>query len=470
MMNNKLIHLAPLSCLALLLTGCSVGPDYHGAPTLPVSAKFARLPDSGVSTGQTQSHWWLAFHDDRLNQLIVKAMQHNPDLDIARARLQESRAALAGDRAQQLPKLDASGALVRAKLPDSVSGSSIDNPLNLYSSSLDASWELDLFGQQRRTTEAGQAQQQANEASLADTQVAIAAEVASNYLQLCGAQEQLANLQDNLALQQKMLALTRQRQARGAADDSDVNRLETQYENSQAEIPNQRAQINGYKDQLAFLSGLTPGALDQLLSGAVKLPAQPEKVDVGDPLELLRRRPDVRNAERKLAASTATVGEHVADLYPKITLRGILGFSSDTGSQVFEKGNQSWLLIPMLQWNILDFGRIRSQINVAKAQRDEAEAQWRKTVLDALRDANGSLSRYGEQRQTLVNYLNVEETAGRDQQLMQQRYNAGVASLIDVLDTQRTELSASQKRIQSQTDLALDYVALQKSLGLGWQS
>lgn len=470
MMNNKLMHLAPLSCLAFLLTGCSVGPDYHGAPTLSVSAKFARLPDSGVSTGQTQSHWWLAFHDDRLNQLIVKAMQHNPDLDIARARLQESRAALAGDRAQQLPKLDASGALVRAKLPDSVSGSSIDNPLNLYSSGLDASWELDLFGQQRRTTEAGQAQQQANEASLADTQVAIAAEVANNYLQLCGAQEQLANLQDNLALQQKMLALTRQRQARGAADDSDVNRLQTQYENSQAEIPNQRAQINGYKDQLAFLSGLTPGALDQLLSGAVKLPAQPEKVDVGDPLELLRRRPDVRNAERKLAASTATVGEHVADLYPKITLRGILGFSSDTGSQVFEKGNQSWLLIPMLQWNILDFGRIRSQINVAKAQRDEAEAQWRKTVLDALRDANGSLSRYGEQRQTLVNYLNVEETAGRDQQLMQQRYNAGVASLIDVLDTQRTELSASQKRIQSQTDLALDYVALQKSLGLGWQS
>ncbi|WP_369788435.1 efflux transporter outer membrane subunit [Rouxiella sp. WC2420] len=468
-MNNKLMHYAPLSCLALLLAGCSVGPDYHGAPPLPVSAKFARLPNTGVSTGQVQSHWWLAFNDDRLNQLITKAMEHNPDLDIARARLLESRASLAGDRAQQLPKLDASGALVRAKLPDSA-GLSTDNPINLYSSGLDASWELDLFGQQRRTTEAGQAQQQASEASLADTQVAIAAEVANNYLQLCGAQEKLANLQQNLELQQQMLTLTRQRQARGASNDSDVNRLETQFENSQAEIPNQRAEINGYKDQLAFLSGLTPGSLDKLLSGAVQLPAQPEKVDVGDPLDLLRRRPDVRNAERKLAASTATVGEHVADLYPKVTLRGILGFSSDSSSQVFDHANQSWLLIPMLQWNILDFGRIRSQINVAKAQRDEAEAQWHKTVLDALRDANSSLSRYGEQRQTLANYLNVEQTAGRDQKLMQQRYSAGVASLIDVLDTQRTELTASQNRIQSQTDLALDYVALQKSLGLGWQS
>ncbi|WAT02786.1 TolC family protein [Rouxiella chamberiensis] len=177
----------------------------------------------------------------------------------------------------------------------------------------------------------------------------------------------------------------------------------------------------------------------------------------------------MRSAERKLAASTAGIGEHVADLYPKITLRGILGFSSDSGASVYESSNKSWLLVPMLQWNILDFGRIRSQINVAKAERDEAEAQWRKTVLDALRDANGQLSRYGEQRQTLVNYLDVEHAAGRDEKLMQQRYNAGVASLIDVLDTQRSQLDASQKRIQSQTDLAVDYVALQKSLGLGWQ-
>jgi multidrug efflux system outer membrane protein len=264
--------------------------------------------------------------------------------------------------------------------------------------------------------------------------------------------------------------VTQQRQSRGAANDTDVHRLQTDLENSQAEVPNQIAQINEYKDQLAFLSGLTPGALDNLLSGAVVLPAEPQQINVGDPVDLIRRRPDVRNAERKLAASTATVGEHVADLYPKITLRGILGFSSDTSSEMFSHGNESWLLVPMLQWNILDFGRIRSQINVAKAQRDEAEAEWRKTVLNALRDANGSLSRYGEQRRTLVNYMTVETMAGQDERLMKQRYGAGVASLIDVLDTQRTQLNASQKRIQSQTDLALDYVALQKSLGLGWES
>jgi len=469
-MNNKLMRLAPLGGLAMLLAGCSVGPDYHGAPGVPLTAKFTRLPNSGVSTGQAQSQWWLAFHDERLNQLIVKAMQHNPDIDIARARLQQSRAALAGDQAQEMPKLDANGAMVRARLPETGTALPISNPVNLYSSGFDASWELDLFGQNRRTVEAGRAQQEASEASLADTQVSIAAEVASNYLQLCGAQEQLANLQKNIALQQQTVALTQQRQSRGAANDTDVHRLQTDLENSQAEVPNQIAQINEYKDQLAFLSGLTPGALDNLLSGAVVLPAEPQQINVGDPVDLIRRRPDVRNAERKLAASTATVGEHVADLYPKITLRGILGFSSDTSSEMFSHGNESWLLVPMLQWNILDFGRIRSQINVAKAQRDEAEAEWRKTVLNALRDANGSLSRYGEQRRTLVNYMTVETMAGQDERLMKQRYGAGVASLIDVLDTQRTQLNASQKRIQSQTDLALDYVALQKSLGLGWES
>ncbi|TCL05819.1 efflux transporter outer membrane subunit [Sodalis ligni] len=454
--------------LALLLAGCSVGPDYQGPPDAPAVSQFQRLPSSGVGTQPAQARWWLAFHDPRLNGLIDNALRHNPDLAIAAARLKEARATLMGDEAQQYPKLNASALAARAKLPDSI-GLGGDNPMNLYSSSFDASWELNLFGQERRAVQAGRAQAQASEASLADTQVSIAAEVARNYLLLCGTRERLANLNQNLQLQQKALDLVSQRRERGAANDSDVNRLQTQLENSRAEIPSLQADINDYQDQLAFLSGLTPGALDTLLAGADRLPAQPDRVNAGDPVSLLRHRPDIRSAERQLAASTATVGEHVADLYPKVTLRGLLGFSSSDSGQIYRQENESWMLIPMLQWNILDFGRVRSQINVAKAQRDEAEAQWRKTVLDALRDANSSLSRYGQQRQTLVNYLQVENTADRDSALVSQRYGAGVSSLIDLLDTQRTALTAGQNRIQAQTSLALDFVALQKSLGLGWQ-
>ena len=454
--------------LALLLAGCSVGPDYQGPPAAPAVGQFQRLPSSGVGTQPAQARWWLAFHDPRLNGLIDNALRHNPDLAIAAARLKEARATLMGDEAQQYPKLNASALAARAKLPDSI-GLGGDNPMNLYSSSFDASWELDLFGQERRAVQAGRAQAQASEASLADTQVSIAAEVARNYLLLCGTRERLANLNQNLQLQQKALDLVSQRRERGAANDSDVNRLQTQLENSRAEIPSLQADINDYQDQLAFLSGLTPGALDTLLASADRLPAQPDRVNAGDPVSLLRHRPDIRSAERQLAASTATVGEHVADLYPKVTLRGLLGFSSSDSGQIYRQENESWMLIPMLQWNILDFGRVRSQINVAKAQRDEAEAQWRKTVLDALRDANSSLSRYGQQRQTLVNYLQVENTADRDSALVSQRYGAGVSSLIDLLDTQRTALTAGQNRIQAQTSLALDFVALQKSLGLGWQ-
>ncbi|XBS70110.1 efflux transporter outer membrane subunit [Acerihabitans sp. KWT182] len=450
--------------LTLLLSGCSVGPDYQGPPAAPEASHFVRLPAAGVDTQPAQAHWWLAFHDPRLNGLIENALRHNPDLAIAAARLKEARETLNGDEAQQYPKLNASGLAARAKLPDSVNVG-VDNPMNIYSSSFDASWELDLFGQQRRTTQAGRAQAQASAASLADTQVSIAAEVARNYLLLCGTRERLANINQNLQLQQKTLDLVRQRRERGASNDSDINRLETQLENSRAEVPSLQADINDYQDRLAFLSGLAPGALDTLLSGAERLPPQPGQVNVGDPLSLLRHRPDIRNAERQLAASTATVGEHVADLYPKVTLRGLLGFSSSDSGQLYRQDNESWMLIPMLQWNILDFGRVRSQINVAKAQRDEAEAQWRKTVLDALRDANSSLSRYGQQRQTLVNYVQVENAAGHDSALVKQRYGAGVASLIDLLDTQRTALTAGQNRIQAQTDLALDYVALQKKLG-----
>ncbi|TKI03354.1 efflux transporter outer membrane subunit [Martelella alba] len=469
MTSDALLKPTLAAAAALLLANCSVGPDYAGPPATPSVTRFQRLPDAGVGTQPAQSRWWLAFHDDRLNQLIENALRHNPDLAIATARLKEARATLAGDEAQRYPTLNATGLGARVKLPDSI-GLTTDNPMNLYSSSFDASWELDVFGQDRRAAEAGRAQAQASEASLADTQVSVAAEVARDYLRLCGAREQLAFLQHSLQLQQKMLDLVRQRRERGAADDSDVDRLKTQLATLQAQEPSLQADINDNLDQLAFLSGLTPGALDTLLSGAARLPKQPEHVNVGRPVDMLRHRPDIRNAERQLAASTAIVGEHMADLYPKITLRGLLGFSSSDSGQVFRQDNASWMLIPMLQWNILDFGRVRSQIHVAEAQRDQAEAQWRKTVLNGLRDANSSLSRYGQQRRTLANYLAVEDAARHDNVLVGQRYRAGVASLIDLLDTQRAELDAGRNRIQAQTDLALDFVTLQKSLGLGWQS
>ena len=467
MMNkfNKLSY--TMLMLLPVLTGCTVGPDYH-EPASPVKAtKYARLPDTSFATSPTTSAWWTTLNAPLLNQLIDDALKNNPDIGIVRARLRQARATLSGNKASEYPSLSASGAAVRAHLPDSVATGDT-NPLSLYTTSFDASWEVDLFGGTRRAIEASRAMEQASVANIADAQVSITAEVARNYLMLAGARQQLALLKRSVEVQQQMLALTQQRRHQGTASDSDVERLVTQLETTQSQLSPLQADIDGYLDTLAFLVGKTPGELDGMLSNINSLPQLPSDINVSDPGSLLKRRPDVRSAERQLAAKTAEIGEHKADYFPKINLVGTLGFSTAEGA-LLEKQNMSWMLIPFLQWNFLDFGRVGAQVDKAQAERDEAEAQWRKTVLDALRDANSSLSRYGHQRQNVVDLYRVSASAQHASSLVQQRYKAGAASLIDYLDSERTLMAAQQDEINAQTQLTVDFVALQKSLGLGWQ-
>lgn len=468
-MNTKPFFACSSLMIALVLAGCSVGPDYHGPGKTPQVNQFARLPQSGVNTAPGVARWWETLNDPQLNTLIAMALKNNPDIAIAQARLRQARAALDGQQANEYPKLGADGAALRAKLPDST-GITSNNPLNMYANTFDASWELDIFGGTRRAIESARAQAQASQESLADTHVSIAAEVARNYLELCGQRQQLAVLQQSIALEQQMLTLTQQRYSRGAANDSDVQRLVTQLETTRSQIPSLLNDITNSLDTLAFLAGKTPGELDQQLNNVMQLPTLPAQVNVGDPTTLLRQRPDVREAERKLAASNAEIGEHIADYYPKVNFLGNLGFTSSSTGNLWQRQNLSWMLVPYLQWNILDFGRIKSQVASARAARDEAQANWQKSVLSALRDANGSLSRYGQQRQTVMDLATVTHAADRASQLMQQRYKAGAASLIDYLDTERSRLSAQQNQISAQTQLVTDFVAVQKSLGLGWQS
>lgn len=467
---NKFTVRACLPVLMILtISGCTVGPDYHPPGDAPEAERFARLPSEGVSSAPAISQWWLALNDPLLNSLIKSALENNPDIAAAKARLRQARASLGGESANKYPKLSATGAAIRTRLPDST-GLTANNPLELYSNGFDASWELDMFGGTRRGIEAARAQEQASAASLADTHVSIAAEVAKNYLNLCGERLQLALLQRSIVVQQQMLTLTQQRRERGVASDSDVERLVTQLETTRSQITPLQADISDSLDTLAFLLGKTPGELDKQLSAAKALPSLPSRVNVGDPAQLLRQRPDIRSAERQLAASTAQIGEHVADLFPKVNIFGTLGFSSTGGGPLWQKQNASWTVVPYLQWNFLDFGRVQAQINTARAQRDESEANWRKAVLGALRDANASLSHYGHQRQNLMDLERVTLSAERSSALMRQRYQAGVVSLIDLLDTERSLLSTQQEQINAQTQLTVDYVALQKSLGLGWQA
>jgi NodT family efflux transporter outer membrane factor (OMF) lipoprotein len=481
-MHLSFTRLIPL--VALVLAACTVGPDYHGAPDIASnsvkSGAFVRTPTQGMLTAHAPAQWWLALNDPQLNKLVDAALANNLDLKIAQARLRQSRSQLRGQRANELPKVGGSAAALRMRSPDtSLFSSSSDNgsggstgrgPIDFYTLGFDASWEIDLFGGTRRAIEAASDEADAVHADLADTQVSLAAEVASAYIDLRDQQERLALAQQTAEDQQQMLTLTQQRRARGTAADVDVERLTTQVDTTRATLVPLQVQITDSLDQLALLTGQEPGALDAELASRAPLPALPETVSIGDPATMLQQRPDIRAAERRLASSNAQIGEHIADYFPKVSLLGDIGFSATDPGHLLRKENFSWLTVPYLQWNILDFGRTAANVDAAKASRDEAEARYRKSVLSALKDANSSLSRYGNQREHVVRLEAVETSSQHSATLIRQRYRAGVSTLIDLLDAQRTQFAAQQDVVAARAELLKDFVSLQKSLGLGWQT
>jgi NodT family efflux transporter outer membrane factor (OMF) lipoprotein len=466
---------------ALMLAGCTVGPDYHGAPqAAPLAAKagaFNRAPPGTVSTAPVAAAWWLALNDPQLNALIDTALKNSPDLHAAEARVREARAGLTEKQREELPKSSATAGYLRTRSPDltsleggSSSSSSGGGPIGFYLAGFDATWEIDIFGGTRRAIEAASAEADASQADLADAHVQLAAEVAQAYVGLRDQQQRVTIGHESADLESRILTLTEQRRARGVASDLDVERIRSQVENTQASIIPLDAQVAESLDELAVLTGREPGALDSELAAPKALPTLPATVAVGDPARLLRQRPDIRAAERRLASQNAQIGEHVADWFPKVTLFGDLSFSASDPGHLLRKSNYTWLGAPYLQWNILDFGRNQASVNQAKAGRDEAEAKYESTVLGALKDADVALSRYGHERQNDVSLREVESSATHAAVLTEQRYRAGTTTALDWLDTERTRYSAEQNRIQSDAQLINDYVALQKSLGLGWET
>ena len=472
----------PLLSLAALasLAACTVGPDYKGPPqAAPLAEKapeFHRAAAADAIAATPLARWWEALGDPMLTRLTDTALRNSPTVQQDEARLRNARATIAEQRAGLLPSGGAQSLAVRAQIPTgdftallgggSSGASSITT--NLFNAGFDATWELDLFGATRRAIETARAQEGAQEATLADAQVQLAADLAQAYVNLRDSQHRLLLLQRSAETEQRMLDLTRQRRAFGTASDTDLDRLETQLQQTAAQVPSVRSQIEQYLDQIATLVGEEPGTLDASLSAPAALPVPPATVAVGNPASMLRRRPDIRQAERQLAADTAQIGRAVAQYFPTVTLRGTIGFSSTDAGRLFDGNNLSYLGGPSLTWNILNFPRITAQVGEAKAARDAAIAQYRGTVLSALQDANTSLSRYGRQRENVARLDAADAAAERAAGLERQREQEGTASVIDLLDVERQRLQTEQSLAQAQAMLTNDYVSLQKALGLGW--
>jgi len=471
----KLLSAVLLS--ALPLSGCVVGPNYKGAPVAaPIEAQAPAFHRAGdLSADAPAGRWWTALGDAELDRLIDAALAGSPDLAEARARIVQSRAGLKHARADRMPTTGTAAAYLRSKglttllAGNQAAGGGSAQTIEIYSANFDATWEIDLFGGKARAIEGAQAQAEATDAALDGAKVSLEAEVAQAYVSLRQLQRRLALSRRDAEIETRMLALTRQRQAGGAASDLDVEQLNNQLQSTEATLTPLSAQIAEQLDRLAILTGREPGTLDGELSPVAAVPAPPAAVSVGDPAALLRRRPDIRQAERKLAQSNAAIGQHTADLFPKVTLLGTVGYTAPSLSHLLDSSNSSYTIAPFLQWTPFDFGRIRAQIAQARGTYDEALADYRKTVLGALQDAETTLVRYGRQRDSVVSQLRVQASADHAAALQDLRRKGGTATTLDVLDTERQRVQADLGVLDAQAQLTDDYIALQKSLGLGWE-
>jgi NodT family efflux transporter outer membrane factor (OMF) lipoprotein len=460
-----------LGCLA----GCLVGPNYKGPPaaTADSPAAFRRV-GAGVDATEPVARWWTSLNDAELDRLIETSLVESPSVAAAQARLRQARASLKEQRANELPTTGASAAYVGTRnitslLSNSGSGSSGGGSvLSLYALGFDASWEIDFFGARARAVEGAAAAAQASQASLADVRVTLSAEVADAYIQLRDAQQRLALTQRNIDIEARILELLEIRRTGGTASTLDVERLTNQLDTTRATLSALRASVAQQLNRLAILTARAPGALDDELAAVVAAPAPPASVAIGDPSALLRRRPDVVVAERRLAQQTASVGQNVAALFPKVSLLGDVGFASLSARTLFNGSHFTYVVAPILQWNPLDFGRNRARIAQAEAGRDEAEADYRRTVLEALEDAETSLARYGQQRNAVTDLGRAKESAERVYALTEIRLHGGTAATTDVLDADTRRVQAELSYEQALAQLSQYYVALQKSLGLGW--
>ncbi|SFR99108.1 efflux transporter, outer membrane factor (OMF) lipoprotein, NodT family [Stenotrophomonas maltophilia] len=486
--------------LPLLLAGCMLGPDYvkpDVATVATAQAQFPRAAQAGVQSASPPSQWWRALNDPLLDQLVDEALRNSPNLRAAQAKLLASRALQRQRRAEQLPSVGAAAGYANIKAPDSLENSvrglgeniagvaeangrpqeaaqlrqqfaDIDLDTELYVAGFDASWELDLFGRRRRAAEQAAAEAEANAAALADAQVQLAAELTQVYLGYRSSRERIALAEHNLRAADESLQLTRQRRQRGADSDLQVERAQAQLQQQQAALPPLQAQADEARDVLALMVGREPGALDARLAADHPLPVLPASVPVDDAGALIQRRPDVRKAERELAASSAQIGQAISAYFPQVTLLGSIGAGATSVSDL-GRDSAATIVAPFLRWSLFDFGVNKARVAQARAGNEARLAAYEGTVLAALQDANTALARFGAARQQLQASVRAEASADRSLALMSQRRQAGATSQIDLLDVQRQRLQAQDAAAQARLQLLVRYVALQKSLGLGWQ-
>jgi NodT family efflux transporter outer membrane factor (OMF) lipoprotein len=459
----------------LLITGCMVGPNYR---TPQVSVPQSYRQQLSVVTNQPSqdlSQWWQVFHDPQLDALIQEATLANLDVRLAGARVREARAQSGVTRSALFPSVDANGQYLRQRAsqntPDGflahASGQSYVQ--NFFDTGLDMNWEIDVFGGNRRALEAANAELGSTVESGRGVLITVIGDVGLNYLDLRGLQKQLAVARDNLRLQEQTLDLTRDQFKAGLASELDTTRAEAQVANTRSLIPLLEQDIQRSIHRLSILIGKQPAELEaQLVTPAAIPPAVPG-IPVGLPSDLLRRRPDIRQAEREVAAATAQVGVATADLFPKFFLTGAAGLQSLNASDFFDAGSRFWSLGPSVQWPIFTAGRIRQNIKVQNARQEQALIRYEQTVLTSLEEVENALVACGKEQEHYQDIVQSESANRRAVELADQRYRSGLVDFLNVLETQRSLLAVQDDLARSERTMDQNLVRLYKALGGGWE-
>ena len=458
--------------LMLGLGGCApVGPDY--APPQPQAPPaWHTTLDDGLRVGDPDpaglAAWWSTLKDPVLSGLIKAAITGNLDLKQAQARVREARAQRGISQADLLPTLDASGTVGRQRTSLNTGGTGKET--DLYSAGFDAGWEIDIFGGLRRSVEAAQADLEASQADLRDVLVTLTAEVARDYVEARTYQTRLAVALDNLGAQRETFELIQSRFDAGLSDELALQQARYNLEDTRSQIPNLRIGLAQALNRLAVLLGQLPGQVHSRLEPPAKAPVTPPTVALGVPAEMLRRRPDIRKAERQLAAQTARIGVATAELYPKFRLAGSIGLESFKSGDLFKAASQAWSIGPSFSWRIFDAGAIRRNIEVQDARQEQYLYAYQAAVLGALREVENAITSYVQEQLRRDRLQAAVDAARRAEQLARAKYQAGLVDFSNVLDAQRSLFSYQDQLATSEGTVTSDLVSLYKTLGGGWQS
>jgi outer membrane protein, multidrug efflux system len=459
--------LRPMSgaAAALLLAACAVGPDYQ-APETPAATYRNALGD-GFVAAPVEADWWRQFGDPVLDELMARAAAGSHDLKLAAARVDEARALFREQSLDYAPAVTTHAGFTRQDAPVPQAGSPAPLRYDAYELGFDAAWEIDVFGRVRRSVEGARATAELAEAEQRAAEVRLAAEVAREYFALRGAQRRLVVARDNLENQREVLRLTRVRLELGVGQELDVASARARFAETEALIPPLVVAEQRAGHRLAVLLGVRPGELGEELSPVPGI-ARIEEVRIGDAAGLLRRRPDVQAAERELAAQTARVGVATADLFPRLSVTGFVGFVSGSTATLGDGDTRAWNVAPRLDWAAFDLGSARARLNAEEAGADAALARYEQTVLLALEETENAFVNYAEDQKRLLALAERATASRRAAELARIQYEEGAVDFLRLLDAESTVLDAEDSVTAAETALNTDVVAIYKALGGGW--